>query len=111
MLEQYEIGITETVKGKLKELASCLCTIYNNGKATILVIDNVFVIPEKRNKGYGTKIINMAIDSAKNKEVDCIELVVNDDNEIAKNVYYNCGLRPTNKEHWRLILKKICQEQ
>jgi ribosomal protein S18 acetylase RimI-like enzyme len=83
---------------------SCIGTIYNNGKANIMVIDSVFVDPEYRRQGVGTRLIDKAIGIAIDKGLDCIELLVNPDNEFAKRLYEKVGFKKTNKEHHRLIL-------
>lgn len=89
------------------DVSSCLCTIYNNGKANVLIIDNVFTDPNFRNKGYGKKLIKKVIDKAKELNIDSVELLVNSDNIIAKSLYERFGFEKTNKEHQRLILNKL----
>jgi ribosomal protein S18 acetylase RimI-like enzyme len=85
-------------------VGSCLCTVYNNGAATIMMIDSVLVNGKYRNHGYGKRIIETAIDSAKKGSIDCVELVVNKDNKIARKVYKSAGFEKTNKIHYRRIL-------
>jgi len=87
------------------EHGSCIGTIYHNGKALIMVIDNVEVDKEYRNQGIGTMLMEKAIIVAIENNVDSIELLVNDDNEIAKGLYRKVGFQKTNKEHHRLILR------
>ena len=84
--------------------ASCLCTFYNNGKANVMIIDSVFVKEKFRGKGYGTHLIRLAIDTARDEKIDSIELVVNKDNKIAKKLYKNLGFEKTKKDYYRLIL-------
>ncbi len=86
---------------------SCLCTFYNNGKANIMVIDSVWVDENHRNLGVGTSIMNEAIKFASTRNVDAIELIVNEGNTVAKNLYKKLGFQKTNKEHYRIILNKI----
>ena len=94
------------VKLSIKNISSCLCSFYNNGKADIMMIDSVKTKKEFRGKGYGTKLINKAINLAKKNKVDSIELVVNKDNKIAKMLYEKTGFKKTKKDYYRLILNK-----
>jgi GNAT superfamily N-acetyltransferase len=94
------------VKLSIKNISSCLCTFYNNGMANVMIIDNVQTKKEFQGKGYGTKLINKAIDLAKKNKVDSIELVVNKENKIAKKLYEKTGFKKTNKDYFRLILNK-----
>ena len=90
----------------VENFASCLCTFYNNGKANIMMIDNVQTKEEFREKGYGTKLIKKALALAKKLEIDSVELVVNKDNNIAKSLYEKVGFEKTNKDYYRFILNK-----
>ncbi len=74
--------------------------------ANVMIIDNVQTKKEFQGKGYGTKLINKAIDLAKKNKVDSIELVVNKENKIAKKLYEKTGFKKTNKDYFRLILNK-----
>jgi len=87
-------------------IASCLCTFYNNGKADVMIIDSFLVKKEFRGKGYGTKLIKKAINLAKKLKVDAVELNVNKDNVVAINLYKKSGFGKTNKDYFRLILNK-----
>jgi len=71
-----------------------------------MMIDSVKTKKEFRGKGYGTKLINKAINLAKKNKVDSIELVVNKDNKIAKMLYEKTGFKKTKKDYYRLILNK-----
>ena len=86
------------------EHGSCLGTIYHNGKAKIMVIDNVLVEEGYREKGIGTLLMENAIKIAILENVDCVELLVNTENKEAKGLYKKVGFKKTNKEHYRLIL-------
>ena len=90
----------------IENIASCLCTFYNNGKADVMLIDDIQTKEEFRRKGYGTKLINKAISEAKKLKVDSVELVVNKDNKIAKRLYKKVGFEKTNKDYYRFILNK-----
>lgn len=89
-----------------KVIGSCICTFYHNGKANVMMIDNVQVNKNQRRRGVGTTLMKEAIKLAKNRKVDSIELVVNSDNTVAKRLYEKVGFKKTNKEHYRIILNK-----
>lgn len=89
-----------------KVIGSCICTFYHNGKANVMIIDNVKVSKNHQRKGVGTTLMEEAIKIAKNRKVDSIELVVNSDNTIAKRLYKKVGFKKTDKEYFRLILNK-----
>lgn len=86
--------------------SSCICTFYHNGKAKVMVIDSVKTEEKYRQKGHATQLLHMALRLAMDRDVDSVELVVNEDNAAAKNLYWNLGFRKTNKEHHRIILPK-----
>jgi len=98
--------------GELKQIkisvdhGSCLCTFYNNGKANVMIIDSVMVDENHRNAGLGASIMLKAISLAKERGVDSVELIVNENNIAAKKLYEKIGFKKTNKEHQRIILNK-----
>lgn len=95
------------IKLSVGDISSCLCTFYNNGKADVMIIDDVQTKEEFRGKGYGTQLVNKATKLANKLKIDAIELVVNKDNRIAKKLYEKAGFKKTNKDHYRLILNKF----
>lgn len=97
----------QQIKLSVDNIASCLCTFYNNGKAEVMLIDSFLVKEEFRGKGYGTKLINKAIKLAQKQKIDSIELIVNKDNRVAKKLYEKAGFKKTNKDYYRLILNKF----
>ena len=92
------------IKLSIKNISSCLCTFYNNGKANVMLIDSVQTKEEFRGKGYGAKLIKKAIKLAEERKVDSIELAVNKINKIAKKLYEQAGFEKTNKDYYRIIL-------
>lgn len=88
----------------IKNISSCLCTFYNNGKANVMLIDSVQTKERFRGKGYGKMLIKKAIKLAKERKVDSIELVVNKNNKIAKKLYEQAGFEKTKKDYYRIIL-------
>ena len=96
-VEQFRIG---------NRIGNCLCTIYHNGKAKVMVVDSLWVDENHRRQGIGTSIMKKAIDAAKNNNVDAVELVVNNDNEVAKELYRKAGFKYSNKERYSIILNE-----
>jgi predicted GNAT family acetyltransferase len=87
----------------VEDKTSCIVTIYYNGKANVMVIDSVETKEEYRQMGYGTKLMKKVIETARLKNIDAIELVVNEDS-IARKLYAKVGFEETNKIHCRIIL-------
>lgn len=88
----------------LDNICSCLCTIYHNGKARIMVIDSVETVETHRHRGYGQKLMKEVIAFAKSQRIDAVELVVNQDNAAAIRLYEKTGFKRVNKFFYRLIL-------
>ena len=89
-----------------KKVGSCILTFYNNGRADVMLVDNVLVEEDYRRLGLATKMLKKAISVARKRKVDSVELVVNKDNKAAKKLYEKAGFKKTNKEYYRLILRK-----
>lgn len=51
------------------------------------------VFPEYRNSGFGTRLLEYAIDEARKREIPDISLSVEFENEIARNLYEKLGFR------------------
>ena len=87
-------------------ICSCLCTIYHNGKAQIMVVDDVKTEEKYRNNGYGSALINSVIQLAKDWKIDSVELTVSSGNDVAKRLYDKAGFKKTNKIHYRILLNE-----
>jgi len=85
---------------------AAICTIYNNGKALAMIVDNVIIQEEYRNQGMGTKLMEKILDFANENSIDSVELVVNEENKIAQRLYDKIGFEKTEKIHMRKILRK-----
>ena len=90
-----------------KVVGSCSCLMYKNNKAKVMLIDDVFVEEEHRGKGYGKAMINGAIELAQRHDVDSVELTVNMNNVIARNLYRVTGFEETDKKYCRRILRVL----
>jgi GNAT superfamily N-acetyltransferase len=91
---------------KIEDKASCLITLYNNGKANVLIVDDVKVEEQYRRQGLATKLLQQVILIAKDNNVDSIELAVNRDS-IAEKLYAKIGFIKTEKDYCRIILNKF----
>ena len=91
-------NISQVIVGN--KFGSCLCTFYNNGRAAVMIIDDVKVVENYRHRGIATSIINEAIELAESKNVDSIELVSSSTGKL----YRTTGFKKTNKKHYRRIL-------
>ena len=89
------------------EGGSCIATIFYNGKARVMWLDSVQVDPARQRQGVGTALMKMAERLAKTHGVDAMELVVNSDNLAAQGLYDKTGYQPTEKVHYRKILRKF----
>jgi GNAT superfamily N-acetyltransferase len=97
---------TEQFVLNLEGKASCICTIYHNKKAKVLLVDDVFVKKQYRRQGYGTQLMKSVYDFAKEKNVDCIELVIDIYDPVLTDFYYNVGYGHSDKTQLRIILNK-----
>jgi GNAT superfamily N-acetyltransferase len=67
-----------------------------NGKR--VEIDNMFIIPEMRSKGIGTKLLTKGQEWAKSKKIKTLYLNTYFTNEKAKKFYKNFGFKPLRSE-------------
>ena len=91
---------------QIEDKASCIITLYNNGKANVLIVDDVKVKEQFRRQGLATELLQQVILIAKTNNVDSIELTVNRDS-IAEKVYSKVGFVKTEKDYCRIILNKF----
>jgi ribosomal protein S18 acetylase RimI-like enzyme len=83
--------------------------VYNTVRSigrTAMFIDEVYVDPKYRGNYIGIGLINFCEDLAKKKEYDSIELVVNNDNDIAMSLYSACGFLEKPKKYMVNIIKE-----
>lgn len=89
------------------EHASCIVTMYNNGKANIMIVDCVETEEEFRKQGFGTKLLESVLETARINGCDAVELLVNSDNYKAMWLYSKLGFEQVGtKQYWRKILNK-----
>ena len=70
------------------------------------VIEEVVTLEEHRNKGIGSKLVEMAIAKAKELECDCVELNVRQDKPDVSRFYEGLGFKDRSNNAMRLWLKK-----
>lgn len=59
------------------------------------LIEDLYIIPKKQNKGYGTELLNYAI--KKCRGVPCLWILKN--NHDAERLYRRIGFKPTGKRN------------
>jgi ribosomal protein S18 acetylase RimI-like enzyme len=72
-----------------------------------MFIDGVLVDRAHRRRGYGKEIMREAIEFARREDVDSVELAVNDDNKIARDLYQKLGFLEMPKKYCRRILRTL----
>lgn len=85
---------------------SCLSfiwTIEHGGKAAWL--EEIYILPEFRNSGIGTKLLSATIDYAKNENCTALDLEVEDDHSRVKKLYERHGFKYHTRS--RLVKKFI----
>ncbi len=90
-LDSELIYITEDNK-QVGSLILC----FSDGKANVF---SVSILEEYRGKGYSKKLMNAAIDRAKQRESNIMILATEQTNEIANNLYKGMGFEFTNLEN------------
>ena len=85
-------------------MGSCICTVYHNGQARVMLVDSVFVGEPFRRNGYGEELVTKALELADLLGVDSVELVVNRDNGAARGLYSKMGFEETDKIYCRKLL-------
>lgn len=63
----------------------------------------MYVIPEFRNKGYGKKLIDRAIEEVKNKGLNRVQWLTARNNGAAQELYEKLG---ANKTEWYFYAKE-----
>jgi len=111
LVDIHGIGYTAAFKVTIRApggipVSSCLCTIYHNGKARVMWIDNVETTEQYRGRGWATRLMKEVLLLATELKIDSIELITNGDNLAAQRLYDGSGMERTGKQHWRRILNK-----
>ena len=79
----------------------------NNDTKQYLYIDDFCVDKNFRNKGIGTKLLNMVENYAKEIGINDICLHVEKTNTLAKNLYYKNGFNIYSEQGSRILMNKI----
>jgi GNAT superfamily N-acetyltransferase len=77
----------------------------NDQAAAFVEFLNIYVYPEYRNKGYGSKLIKLLAQEAKRRNISCIYVKVSKHNQLFKNFLKKNGFFHYNKKE--LWIKKI----
>lgn len=68
------------------------------------ILNDLYVLPEYRNNGYGRKLINRAIEEVKNKGLKRVQWLTAKNNDTAQILYEKLG---ANKSEWCFYAKEI----
>jgi ribosomal protein S18 acetylase RimI-like enzyme len=69
-----------------------------------MIVDDVLIYERFRGQGHGKAMMLEVVEIAKRLDVDSVELTVNDDNMVARNLYQRVGFEETDKKYCRRIL-------
>lgn len=97
--------LTRIVDGKV--VSSLTIYFVELPSRRLAVIEEVFTVPEYRNRGYSTELINDAIARAKELDYDCIELTVRQDSPHIQEYYKKFGFEDRMQVAMRLKLKEM----
>ena len=110
--EDFEITVENLLKKfKLEIIKKWFIPIYHGDLICRLLtsqedIEDIIIDRRYRKMGYGSKILQMIIDFAKKKKVDCIEVCTKKDNKIAQGLYLKFGFKDRKNIALRLWLKQ-----
>lgn len=85
-------------------VGSCCVLVHTNSKARVMIVDDVWIEENSRGFGHGTGLIAEALEFARANRIDSVELTVNPENVIARNLYRKMGFEETDKKYCRRIL-------
>jgi len=101
-MDRLKLDVKNIYSGPRKELETLSARFGNKlvGEITMsifrhdiesLVIENLYILPESRNKGFATKILLTLVESCKGTGITKLKLIVDFDNEPAQKLYKKLG--------------------
>jgi GNAT superfamily N-acetyltransferase len=70
----------------------------------VMWLEELYVLPELRQRGIGTRLLEAALDVARGRACRAVELEVEASHARAANLYARAGFRPLDRVHWTLPL-------
>jgi len=70
----------------------------------VLWLEELYVLPEWRGRGIGTRLLQAALDAARARGCLAVELEVEASHARAANLYARAGFRALHRVHWTLPL-------
>ena len=77
-------------------------TLERGGK--VLWLEELYVLPERRGRGIGGRLLAAALDVARERGCLAVELDTDGTHARAGNLYARAGFRPRERVHWTLPL-------
>ena len=63
-------------------------------------LEEMFMLPEWRNKGIGTRMLELAIEECSKRGCQGIDLEVDSNHKAVENLYRRFGFSPLNRNRW-----------
>jgi ribosomal protein S18 acetylase RimI-like enzyme len=106
IIENKEIGQLLVLKDKqvVVGMVNLLFTISTALGGKVAILEDVILLPEYRNQGFGSKLIEAAIQFAKDNDCKRITLLTDSDNEMAHAFYKKHGFVKSGMIPFRLML-------
>jgi len=67
-------------------------------------LEELYVVPDRREAGIGAKLLRHAIEAARDRGCLSIDLEVDAGHARAANLYRRAAFRPLDRKHWTLPL-------
>ncbi len=108
IIDNPDVGEILIIKSenRIIGMVSLLFSISTVLGGKVAVLEDMVIHPDFRKKGHGTKLLNSAIDWAKENGILRITLLTDFDNEVAINYYKNNGFIKSPMIPMRLVFKK-----
>ncbi|WP_341878188.1 GNAT family N-acetyltransferase [Defluviitalea saccharophila] len=84
---EVDTKIVGYIRGSIRKIPP-LYDIRNEGN-----IEEIYIMPEYRNRGLATQLVHRIIEAFKHKEVDYIDINVDCDNEIGQKFWESIGFK------------------
>jgi len=104
-LDDNSRGVLHLIKAEGKAVG--FSTLYFGFSSTraeeVGILNDLYVLPEYRGKGYGKKLMAHAIEQVKSRDISRIQWLTAKDNEDAQQLYDSLG---ANKSEWYFYAKE-----
>ena len=94
------------IKDNDEQVASLILYFIPLRSRHLAVIEEIKTVEGFRNKGYGTQLLNLAINKAKDLNADTIELCWNTRDKISKKLYDRIGFEEDGNVRMKITLNE-----